>query len=156
MSSLLESASSDDWKAQYEAINTLRSLNRYNTDVLVAYLDQFSKFVRSQVDNLRSNLSKNSLLFLKEFSANKQVDHAKISGFIAHVYPVALIKTIYEKNFIVVEAKQTFANAVQNLLFPELIDTLVEGCRAKIITLAEHSIGYLTTLVKNFDAEYFN
>ena len=65
--------------------------------------------------------------------------------FIAQVYPVALIKTIYEKNFIVVEAKQSFDNAVKNLPFPELTDTLIEGCRAKIINLAENSIGYLAT-----------
>lgn len=71
------------------------------------------------------------------------------------MYPVALIKTIYEKNFIVVEAKASLANAVQNLLYPEVIEVLVEGCRAKNLTLAEYSIGYLTTLVKNMDAEYF-
>ena len=65
------------------------------------------------------------------------------------------MKTIYEKNFIVVEAKATLANAVQNMLYSELIEVLIEGCKAKNITLAEYSINYLTTLVKNMDAEYF-
>lgn len=45
--------------------------------------------------------------------------------------------------------------AVQNLIYPELILVLLEGCKAKNITLAEYSINYLTTLVKNMDGEYF-
>lgn len=82
--------------------------------MLIAYIEHFSKFVKGQIDNLRSNLSKNSLLFLKEFSSNKrnEGDHIKLSVFITHVYPIALVKTIYEKNFIVLEAKTTFTNAV--------------------------------------------
>ena len=71
------------------------------------------------------------------------------------MYPVALLKTIYEKNFIVLEAKASMNYAVQNLVYPELILVLLEGCKAKNITLAEYSINYLTTLVKNMDGEYF-
>lgn len=41
------------------------------------------------------------------------------------------------------------------MLYPEVIEVLIEGCRAKNLTLAEYSVGYLTTLVKNMDGEYF-
>lgn len=47
----------------------MRSLNKFNRDVLLANIEKLAKFVRQQIDNLRSNLSKNSLLFLKEFSS---------------------------------------------------------------------------------------
>ncbi len=47
---------------------------------------------------------KNSLLFLKEFS-NQAAPVQELGPFISRVFPVTLIKTIYEKNFIVTEAK---------------------------------------------------
>lgn len=58
-----------DWKAQYEAVNIMRALNKFNRQLLLANIDNLGKFVRQQIDNLRSNLSKNSLLFLKEFGS---------------------------------------------------------------------------------------
>jgi hypothetical protein len=53
------------------------------------------------------------------------------------VYPAALLKTIYEKNFIVVEAKAAVQNAVSHMIYTELVFVLVEGCRSKNLTLAE-------------------
>lgn len=71
-----------------------------------------------------------------------------LGPFITRVFPVTLIKTIYEKNFIVTEAKQTMSSAVVNLSSPELIEVLVEGCHAKNLTLAEYSINYLLEAVR--------
>lgn len=115
----------------------------------------FSEFVKGQVDNLRSNLSKNALLFLKEFSSHQRMSsYDTIGPFVKVVFPQALIKTVYEKNFIVAEAKRTIELAVQNLIMPEIIDVLVEGCQAKNIILAEYSMGYLQEVVKKMDEEY--
>ncbi len=69
--------------------------------------------------------------------------------------PAVLLKTIYEKNFIVVVAKRTMENAANNCLFNETIDVLVEGCKSKNNILAELAIGYLNLLVKNLDESYF-
>lgn len=66
---MLEQASSDDWKAQYEAVNLLRQLSKHHHSQLAFHLPHLADFVRAQVDNLRSNLMKNALLFLKEFSS---------------------------------------------------------------------------------------
>ena len=71
-----------------------------------------------------------------------------LGPFITRVFPVTLVKTIYEKNFIVTEAKQTMTHAVSNLSSPELIEVLVEGCQAKNLTLAEYSINYLLEAIK--------
>lgn len=64
-----------------------------------------------------------------------------------------LIKTIYEKQFIVVEAKAAMQNTVTNMPYTELVYVLVDGCKSKNLTLAELSIGYLHALVKNFTPE---
>lgn len=66
---MLEQAASDDWKAQYEAVNLLRQLGKHHHAQLAVHLPLLADFVRAQVDNLRSNLMKNALLFLKEFSS---------------------------------------------------------------------------------------
>ena len=75
--------------------------------------------------------------------------------FVKAVLPAVLVKTIYEKNFIVVEAKKIMNNAVQNCLCDETIQTLVEGCKSKNSVLAELSMDYLNNLIKNFDEQYF-
>ena len=46
---------------------------------------------------------KNALLFVKEFFSEKR--NKNIGSFVKLILPVVLIKTVYEKNFIVVEAK---------------------------------------------------
>jgi len=85
------------------------------------------------------------LIFLNELFS--QPRDKEIAGFVKVVLPQVLIKTVYEKNFIVQEAKKSMQGAVKSCTFPETIDVLVEGCLAKNLTLAELSIGYLATLV---------
>jgi hypothetical protein len=71
------------------------------------------------VDNLRSNLLKNGLIFTEELlNVHRNME---IGTFIKQVLPAVLLKTIYEKNFIVIEAKKILDNAVQNCLFDETI-----------------------------------
>jgi hypothetical protein len=76
-----------------------------------------------------------------------------VREFMATVCPAVLIKTIYEKQFIVVEAKAAIQNSVANMPYTELVFVLVDGCKSKNLTLAELSIGYLQALVKNLPAE---
>lgn len=47
VNTLKEKTSSEDWKAQYEAVNILRSLSKFHRDVLVDIIAEFSKFVAS-------------------------------------------------------------------------------------------------------------
>lgn len=58
---------SEDWKVQYDTINLMRVLNKHhrNTDFILL-MGEVAAFVHDQVDNLRSNLMKNSLMFVKE------------------------------------------------------------------------------------------
>ena len=62
-----EQAHSDDWKAQYDAVNVLRQLSKFNHELLISHLSKFGEFLKVQIDNLRSNLIKNALLFIIEF-----------------------------------------------------------------------------------------
>lgn len=74
------------------------------------------------------------------------------------VLHAALIKTVFEKNFIAIEAKKAceqLGKGGANAL-PEAIDQLVDGSKQiKNLGLAEHSIHTLVELVKNMPKEYF-
>jgi hypothetical protein len=71
--------------------------------------------------------------------------------------PAALIKTTYEKNFIVSEAKQCVTQAVTNVRsVPELLAVLAECSRAKSGPLAEFALASLAQACQAADAAYFN
>ena len=66
LETLYTNIGSDDWKVQYDTVNLLRVLNKHHRDLFMKSLTQVTPFVRDQVDNLRSNLMKNSLMLVKE------------------------------------------------------------------------------------------
>ena len=101
--------------------------NKYHYEYLSTRLSlELSEFLKTQVENLRSNLSKNGLLLLQELCSLKR--DREMSGIIKVLLPGALIKTVFEKNFIVKEAKATMEYAAANCVFSETIEVLVEGC----------------------------
>lgn len=69
---------------------------------------------------------------------------------------VLMIKTVYEKNFIVIEAKKSMSLAITNTyILPDVIPALIECLQGKNLTLSEYAIGYMHELTQNIDVEYF-
>ena len=92
---------------------------------------------------------------MKEFCSTRHREIEIIGPCMKAILPIALIKTDYEKNFIVIEAKQCMVFSVTNCVCSQAVDALVEGCQTKNLVLAEYSMFYLDNLVKNLDKEYF-
>jgi len=101
----------EDWKQQYESLNVLRALNKYHREVLFEGGESeeslmsrvIAPFIASQVDNLRSNISKCSLMLVKEMymrGTERSEPDIRMRHFSRLVLPVTLLKTIYEKQFI--------------------------------------------------------
>lgn len=67
----------------------------------------------------------------------------ELASAVKHILPLVLIKTVYEKNFIVLEAKRCMQNAVDNCCFVETMEVLIEGCQSKNGVMAELAMGYL-------------
>jgi hypothetical protein len=66
-------ADPEDWLAQFNAINNLRVMSKYHHgSALMENLETFTPFVKASVENLRSNISKNSLMFCTEFFGNAE------------------------------------------------------------------------------------
>ena len=62
---------------------------------------------------------------------------------------------MYEKQFIVVEAKKLFTRAVKTCLWEETVNVLVDGCKSKNAKLSELSMGYLEKLLENMNKDFF-
>ena len=69
MTSTLMSMTKDpeEWNLQFQAIDVLRQINKYQQAIFLKYLDQYLSFLKDSVENLRSGISKNSLMLLNEF-----------------------------------------------------------------------------------------
>ena len=78
-------------------------MNKFHSDFLSTRIGEIAQFVKEQVENLRSNNSKNALLLTKELCS--QAKDKEFSSFVAVVLSSVLLKTVYDKNFIAQEAK---------------------------------------------------
>ena len=63
---------SEDWSTQFEALDMLRVCNKHHSGLLIESLHLYQQFVKDSVDNLRSNISKNGLMFCTELLNNKE------------------------------------------------------------------------------------
>lgn len=61
----------EDWTVSFKALDDLRIVNKFHTNDLAERLDYLSPMIKSGVENLRSNISKNALTFCKEVLENK-------------------------------------------------------------------------------------
>jgi len=62
----------EEWSNLFNAINNLRVMNKFHSGVLFENLEFFAKFCQESVQNLRSNISKNGLMFSNEMFKNKE------------------------------------------------------------------------------------
>ena len=62
----LTQAHDEEWRQHYDAIDNLRSLNKFHKNSLEEHLERFHSFMNKQIDNLRSNNSKNALSLFEE------------------------------------------------------------------------------------------
>lgn len=150
----------DNWLGQFNAINNLRVMNKFYPAVLGENLEIFQSFIQLSIENLRSNISKNSLMFCNELFGNQfllQTDKylAQQVVFITTVLPSIFMRTADDKAFISKEAKQAVQNCLSNYIIPESLDiTVKDGCHnplnnKKIIEQA-HTV-FLKHIVSNAD-----
>lgn len=56
----------EQWRMQWDAVQNLRILNKFYYEALESIIDRFSTFLKGQVENLRSNNSRNALCLFHE------------------------------------------------------------------------------------------
>ncbi|KAL4484562.1 hypothetical protein ABPG74_019739 [Tetrahymena malaccensis] len=134
-----ELGNSNNWKAQFTAIDQLRALNKFRSeDFITKVFPKTFDFVIALIDSIRSNLSKNALLLVKEiFLVNK------LSALEPEAVPIILRKlfdkAISDKMFLKQEAKNAILQMEKNdeALFDCNLGGLSELCFDKNASICE-------------------
>lgn len=127
----------EEWLIQFNAVENLRILNKYHSHDLIENLELFITFCKDSVENLRSNISKNALMFCTELFNNKEIISEikyceQSTKFIKTIMPSLLFKTVYDKVFISKEAKTAVGHVIKNCIFLQTLESLLnEGCLCK-------------------------
>ena len=100
------------------------------------YSRLIAQFVKDGVDNLRSNLTKCALMLVKELFGSTglhvyQEPDQRLRSILRIALPTVLLKTVFEKQFIAIEAKKACEACVSNKAnaLPEAVDVFVEGSK---------------------------
>ncbi len=146
---------SKDWKDNFEALNLLRTYNKFDYPALCGNLVSVAPFLGESVDSLRSNMMKNSLLFLQELFGWDRPE-PQIDQMLAVVAPALVIKCGYEKQFIAKDAKNVVDLMTEHGRHPQTVQALQEGCLSKNTQLGDFSSEKLAKLIKNTDEAWLN
>jgi len=136
-------------------------MHKFHSKVLIQHIMQFAQFFKASIDNLRSGISKNAMMFTTELFANKEITNAKentetMIKFVKVTMPSLVFKTVYEKAFIAKEAKASVTNALEWCTFDDMLTILIsKGCNGNNRTLQENGYVYCGLFVKKAKPEYF-
>lgn len=112
------------------------------------------------MENLRSGIQKNSLMFATEFFKNIEIGQntEKLISFVETVLPSVLFKTVYDKVFISKEAKNAVTHSLHTCHFKETLGVIInDGCLNKSNKkLMEDSYPYIGIFVKNAESSFFD
>lgn len=136
-----------DWRVQFDVIENLRIINKYSPKELKPYLGQFSIFLQRCIDNLRTNLSKNTLLLMKElFLHFKDIDLSE--EFLNANLSKVLEKAISDKGFIKTEARSALKTLEKTGCSNAVIKVLCDKTFDKNVNISEISFQTLADTIK--------
>ena len=152
-------ADQEAWNEQFEALDWLRVINKYHREFLMENIVKFQIFIKESVENLRSGIQKNSLMFATEFFKNIEIgkNQEKLVSFVQTVLPSVLFKTVYDKVFISKEAKTAVTHSLTTCHFKETLEVIInDGCLNKSNKkLMEDSYSFIGVFIKNADSSFF-
>ena len=96
-----------NWKMNFIAVDSMRYLNKFHRKALAGVLLQYSKEILLFTKSLRSAVSRNSLMFLREVFTCTSVDSPLDMKIYVIFTKQLLFKTIRQNAFIVKEAEKS-------------------------------------------------
>ncbi len=144
------------WKNNYEGLEQLRILNKYNFPFLCTKLDELDPFIKLHLDSLRSGVLKMTLLFIQEL-AGSGADPSEaaarsdaLRSYLPKLIPALFVKLLDSKKFIVKEVETCLTKVVTFSCSPEVVISLCEQCFtgiAKGTTWSDNVIAYLEAAI---------
>lgn len=102
--SALTLSKSDFWRDIFNASDDLWRLNKFKTSEFQSHISLFQDFICTQVNNLRSSISKNTCVLVEEiFTAHSNFHQSytsEFNAFLTELIPIIIAKVGYEKKFI--------------------------------------------------------
>jgi hypothetical protein len=102
--STLKLSSSEHWRDIFNSSDDLRRLNKFRTEEFTSRIHEFTEFICTQFNNLRSSISKNTAVLVEEiFISNTNFSSPyceSMQNFVTQIIPVIIAKVGYEKKFI--------------------------------------------------------
>lgn len=132
-----------DWKQDFENLDILRKLNKFQEKEFPHFFLKTFPFVISCLNNLRSNLTKNGLILIKEVFSKH--DFIFLNEELTNVLtPILFEKVCCEKNFIRLEAKNALQElekncGVQRVIF-EILNKILNDKNQNICEKASDSV----------------
>ena len=96
--------SEDNWRIHFAAVETLRVLNKYYPNEIRKYFADLVTFLQKSLESLRSNLSKNTLMLIREVFQSYKHSQA-LDSFLNEILPIILEKSVSEHSFLKSEAR---------------------------------------------------
>ena len=138
-----------DWLIQYESINFLRRLNKYNKLKFEQIFDKLSQLIVKLSSSIRSNISKVILLLISEIFFCDNF----IGRWVKILIPAVLFQSASNKGFIKEEALICLDNISKSKTNHEyvIICTLSEEIMNKNPVISENSLNCLINFLKQCD-----
>ena len=153
----------EQWRMQWDAVQNLRILNKFYFTALESIIDQFANFLKGQVENLRSNNSRNALcLFHEIFSQNadKCPEGRKVNdtwALLIDTNLAAVFKmTNADKKFLSLTAQKAVLAAAEVSPIPQTSSILIKLTGSKSVVQAEFACRSLEVLIKTAPMELYH
>lgn len=141
-----------NWRIHFELIEHLRMLNKFHYFELNLRIKAFTSFIIQSIDNLRSNISKDALLFLKEVIPSSKFKELP-AEFLSKIIPVLCDKAISDKSFIRAEAQNVLKLVEVFCVCDSAIVALIEKSFDKNPIICELAFKTLCDLIKQAKSE---
>jgi hypothetical protein len=142
----LDDVQTTDWLGQYNSINILRRLNKFEQKVFEALLDKLIFSIAKLASSIRSNISKLALILCGEIFHT----HNYNTKTLKQLVPAVLCQSAHLKQFIKDEAQTALVHLskCKSNTF-EIIQLLSEGVTNKNPTISETSLNHLLNFIRN-------
>ena len=145
---------SDDWKEQFFAIDLLRRLNKFASEILEDKLTEVIQFIEHSIQSPRTFLGKNSLIFIQELYMHLR--SKKLLEFTWCILPTIITKTGHESYFISWESQIALQFIAASMPYPQVISLIWEGWDSKNLKVKSYSWQAVTIWIQNMDPSYFD
>ena len=150
---ILENLNSSDWLAQFKALDDLRRLNKYCKNLFFESFDQFVTQIKDQASSLKSYLSKNTIILLKEVCNNRD---ERIPLWVATILNILVKSYNSPKKIISSEAEAALKNLTENLFYEETVFSLLDICSDSNLKYSKTSADHLLLLLNNCEENFLH